>query len=454
MVGIGHDQVTHRKGTTVKKKVAVVSVAGAEEAARLADLPLEATVALAEVAGAIKDGLLAFASATGLVVIDQMMRAELTEAIGEKHAKIAASERAGNWHGTTKGSVVLGGRTVTTERPRGRTSAGGEIELDTWKAFSSADQLNSLVVERMLAGVATRRHIDVAEPVGKELEARSRSTSKSAVSRRFVTATTKAMGELLARDLSGLDVAVLMIDGLDVAGSCVVVALVITTDGTKVPVGLWLGDTENKTVVTALLADLVARGLSTESGVLCVIDGAKALAAGIKKVFGEAAQVQRCVLHKRRNVEGHLPKELAEVTDKRLALIFAQPDAAKGLAAAKSLAKELEADHPDAAASLREGLDDMFTVRRLGVGGTLAKTLTTTNCIESMISIAKRTTGRVTKWKDGSMKKRWIAAGMLEAERSFRRVRGHKDMAELVEALRRQVTPAVVTPEEYDQPAA
>jgi putative transposase len=239
-----------------------------------------------------------------------------------------------------------------------------------------------------------------------------------------------------------------------VAGSCVVVCLVITADGTKVPVGLWLGDTENKTVVTALLADLVARGLSTESGVLCVIDGAKALAAGIKKVFGDAAQVQRCVLHKRRNVEGHLPKELAEVTDKRLALIFAGPNAAKGLAAAKSLAKELEANHPDAAASLREGLDDMFTVRRLGVGATLASTLTTTNCIESMISIAKRTTGRVTKWKDGSMKKRWIAAGMLEAERSFRRVRGHKDMAKLVEALRREVTPAVVTPEEYDQAAA
>jgi putative transposase len=442
----------------MKKKVAVVSVADAEEAARLADLPLEATVALAEVAGAIKDGLLAFASATGLVVMHQMMAAELTEAIGEKHAKIGAPGRVGNWHGNAKGSVVLGGRQVKTERPRGRTTNGTEIELDTWKAFNSADLLNSLVVERMLAGVATRRHIDVAEPVGKELESRSKSMSKSAVSRRFVAATTKAMSELMARDLSGLDVAVLMIDGLDVAGSCVVVSLVITTDGTKVPVGLWLGDTENKTVVTALLADLVSRGLDTESGVLCVIDGAKALAAGIKKVFGDAAAVQRCVLHKRRNVEGHLPKELSGAIDKRLALIFAQPNAAKGLAAAKSLAKELEADHPDAAASLREGLDDMFTVRRLGVGGTLAETLTSTNCIESMISIAKRTTGRVTKWKDGSMKKRWIAAGMLEAERSFRRVRGYKGMPKLVDALHREVasnvTPAVDTPEEYDQAAA
>jgi len=436
------------------KKVAVVSVAEAEEAARLADLPLEATVALAEVAGAIKDGLLAFASAAGLVVIQQMMEAELTEAIGEKHARIPVAERGGNWHGTAKGSVVLGGRRVTTVRPRGRTTTGAEIELDTWKVFSSADLLNSLIVERMLAGVATRRHVDVAEPVGKDLDGRSKSTSKSAVSRRFVAATTKAMGELMARDLSGLDVAVLMIDGLDVAGSCVVVALVITSDGTKIPVGLWLGDTENKTVVTALLADLVARGLNVESGVLCVIDGAKALAAGIRKVFGEAAKIQRCVLHKRRNVEGHLPKELAGTIDKRLGIIFSQPDATKGLAAAKALAKELDADHPDAAASLREGLEDMFTVRRLGVGGALAKTLTNTNCIESMISIAKRTTGRVTKWKDGSMKKRWIAAGMLEAERSFRRVRGNKDMPKFINALRREVMPVTATPEEYDQKAA
>jgi transposase-like protein len=245
------------------------------------------------------------------MVMHQMMQAELTQVIGQKHAKIGAAERSGNWHGTAKGSVVLGGRQVTAERPRGRATSGGEIELDTWKAFSSADLLNSLVVERMLAGVATRRHIDVAEPVGKELESRSRCMSKSAVSRRFVTATTKAMSELMARDLSGLDLAVLMIDGLDVAGSCVIVSLVITTDRTKVPVWLWLGDTENKTVVTALLADLFSRGLDTHSGVLYVIDGAKALAAGIKKVFGDAAAVQRCVLHKRRNVEGHLPKDLS-----------------------------------------------------------------------------------------------------------------------------------------------
>jgi len=438
----------------MKKKVAVVKVTEAEAAARVADLTGEATVELANVAGVVKDGLLAFASATGLLVMRQMMDAELTRRIGVKNARIPAPTRVGNWHGTTRGPVVLGGRVVTTERPRGRTVEGGEIELDTWDAFSSADQLDSLIVERMLAGVATRRHVDVADPVGRDLEKRARATSKSAISRHFIKATETALAELMARSLTDLDVAVLMIDGLDVAGQCCVVALVITKDGTKVPVGLWLGDTENKTVTTALLADLVARGLDTERGILCVLDGGKALAAGVKKVFGAEAKIQRCVIHKRRNVAGHLPKELAATVDKRLALIFAQPDGAKGLDAAKSLAKELEADHPDAAGSLREGLDDMFTVRRLGVTGPLAKTLTNTNCIESMISIARRTTGRVTKWKDGSMKKRWVAAGMLEAERSFRRVRGHADMAKLVEALQRATTEVAVTPTEYDQAAA
>lgn len=191
----------------------------------------------------------------------------------------------------TKGSVVLGGCQVQAGRPRGRTVDGAEISLDTWKAFSLADLLNSFIVERMLAGVATRRHRDVAEPVGDDLEKRSKGLSKSAISRRFVKATETAMAELMARSLSDLDVAVLMIDGLTVAGSCVVVALVITTTGTKVPVGLWLGDTENTTVVTGLLADISARGLSADNGILCVLDGAKALAAGVKKVFGDQALV-------------------------------------------------------------------------------------------------------------------------------------------------------------------
>lgn len=431
------------------KKIPVVSVAEPAAAARLASLALEATVAVADVAGAIKDGLLAFASATGLLVMHQMLAAELTERIGPKHARIR--ERAGNWHGTTTGSIVLGGRKVAAVRPRARTRDGSEIALDTWAAFSSEDLLTQLVMERMLAGVATRRHADVAEPLGDELEARSSATSRSAVSRRFVRATKRALDELMARDLSGLDVTVLMIDGIEVAGQCCVAALVITTDGRKVPVGLWLGDTENTTVVTDLLADLTARGLSAERGLLVVIDGAKALAAGVGKVFGEHALIQRCTLHKRRNVAGYLPRELAGRIDRRLAGAFSQADPAAGLARAKAIATELEGDHPDAAASLREGLTDMFTVRRLGVDGRLARSLTTTNAIESMISVARTTMGRVKRWRDGRMKKRWVAAGVLEAERSFRRVKGLREMPVLVAALRQATG---VKPTTYDEEAA
>jgi len=418
----------------VGKRIPVITVAEPAAAARLAELPAEATVALADVAGTIRDGLLAFAGAAGLLVMHQLMEAELTARIGPKHARIP--ERAGNRHGTTSGSVVLGGRRVRAERPRGRTAAGSEIALDAWAAFSSDDLLDQVVTERMLAGVATRRHADVAEPLGAALEARARSTSRSAVSRRFRRATERALAELMARDLAELNTAVLMVDGIVLAGQCCVAALVITADGRKLPVGLWLGDTENGTLVTDLLADLQARGLTAERGLLVVIDGAKALASGVRRVFGEYPLVQRCTLHKRRNLERYLPAELAGRVDRRLARAFNAPDPAAGLARAKALAGELEADHPDAAASLREGLDQMFTVRRLGLDERLARSLVTTNSIESMISVARRTLGNVTRWRDGSMKKRWLAAAMLEAERSFRRVKGCRQMPTLVAALR------------------
>lgn len=435
----------------MKKKLPVVNVAEVETA-NLAGLSLEATVALADLAGAVKEGLLGMCADIGLMVMAQMLEAEMTARVGPKHAKIPG--RQANWHGTATGPVVLGGREVTVSRPRGRTTDEKEVELETWAAFSSKDLLDRLTVERMLAGVATRRHVDVAEPLGSQVEAAAKATGRSSVSRRFKRATEAALAELMARDLSGLDVAVIMIDGLDVAGQCVVVALVICADGTKVPIGLWLGDTENKTVVTALLADLTARGLSVEGGLLAVLDGAKALAAGVKKVFGDSTPIQRCTLHKRRNVKGYLPKELGSKIDWRLARAFADADPVKGLNAARRIAGELKADHPDAAASLLEGLEEMFTVRRLGVSGRLAATLTNTNCIESMISVARTTMGNVKSWKNGSMKKRWVAAGMLEAERNFRRVRGCKDMPTLVAALRRQTTNETVTPDNYDQAAA
>lgn len=197
----------------------------------------------------------------------------------------------------------------------------------------------------------------------------------------------------------------------------IIVALVITADRTKVPVGMMLGDTENTVVVKDLLADLVARGLRYEHGILVVLEGSKAIRSTVARVFGDRSLV-------RRNVAGYLPADQRDAVDKRLAIAFAQPDPAKGIKACRDLAAQLDRDHPDAAGSLRKGLEDMFTVARLCVPKRLRVSLTSTNCIESMISIARDTTGRVRHWKTGTMKKRWIAASVLEAERSFRRIKG------------------------------
>jgi len=432
------------------KKVPVVKIATPDAGAELAGLPLEATVAMADVAAAMREGLLAFSTAAGLVVLQQMLTEELASILGPKQAKVGA-ERVGNWHGTTTGQVVLGSQKVTVTRPRGRLVDGGEVELATWETFASEDLLRQVVVERMLAGVATRRHVDVTEPLGPIA---GKAVSKSAVSRRFKAATEAALAELLARDLTDVETAVLMIDGLNVADQMITVALIITADGTKVPAGLMLGDTENSVVVTDLLADLVARGLRYEHGILAVLDGSKALRRAVVKVFGERALIQRCTLHKRRNVIGYLPVDERDAIDRRLALAFAQPDPAKGLKACRALARQLDVKHPDAAASLREGLEEMFTVAGLGVTGRLRRSLTNTNCIESMISITRTTTGRVKNWQDGTMKKRWIAAGMLEPERSFRRLKGHADMPSLVAAIGRTTAPAAdVTPINYAQTA-
>lgn len=408
-----------------------------EEAARLAGLTVEASLPLAELEGAIREGFMAFSCATGMLVISEMMEAERTRLVGPKgkHDPARVAER----NGAAPGSVVLGGRKVAVRRPRAvRTDGGGEIALDTYSVFSATDLLTQVALERMLAGVATRRHVLVSEPVGEALEAQAASVSSSAVSRRFKAATEAKLAELMARDLTGLDVAAMMIDGIIFANCCVVVALAITSDGTKIPVGLWEGDSENTTVVTDLLADLVGRGLNCEAGVLFVLDGSKALAAGVKRVFGDRALIQRCV-HTRRNLDDYLPDGYAGVIDARLAKAFNDADPARGLRVAKGIAAQLDEHYPSAAASLREGLEDMFTVRRLGASDLLARSLSCTNAVESMISVVGRLGGRVTNWRDPKMVRRWVGVGMLEAERSFRRIKGCKDMPALTVAIRSEV---------------
>jgi len=416
-------------------KVSSLRVVAKDGVAELPDLPGVVRLALAEAAASAREGLLAMSVATGLRVMAAMMDAEITDLAGPRGAH-DPDRRVGR-HGSTRSSVTLGARRVPVDRPRARGTDGQEVTLSTFAAFTGDDPLGEAVMNRMLAGLAARRFTAGSEPVGRQVEAEASSTSRSAVSRRFVKATETALGELLTRDLSGLPVAAMMIDGMHIGEHLMVVALAITADGTKVPVGLYEGDTENTTVVTGLLSDLVARGLDAAGGLLFVLDGAKALAKGVRKVFGDRALVRRCTVHKRRNVADHLPERERELIDAKLIRALAHPDPDLGHRAARELAAGLDRTHPSAANSIREGLQEMFTVRRLGLSEALERTLTTTNPIESMISITRTTQRNVTRWKDAAMARRWTAAGMLVAEARFRRIKGHKDMPLLLAALAR-----------------
>ena len=269
------------------------------------DLSPRVQEALGELVGAAKDGLLALSVGVGLGVLTELMEEELEQVVGPKGKHDPG--RTAVRHGHDAGEVTLGGRRVAVKRPRARTADDEtEVALATYAHFADRDPLTRVVCEQMLAGVSTRRFRRTREPVGEQVEAEARSTSKSSVSREFVARTRENLEALMVRRLDDVRLAVMMIDGIDLKGRTNVVALGITTEGVKIPLGLWEGSTENATVATALLSDLVDRGLDPEQGILFAIDGAKALRKAIRTVFGEKAPVQRCVRHKERNVLEHL----------------------------------------------------------------------------------------------------------------------------------------------------
>ena len=417
-------------------------------------LPPSVQEALGELVNAAKDGLLALSVGVGLGVLAEMMESEVDAVVGPKHAKIP--DRAAVRHGRQPGEVTLGGRRVAVERPRVRSADGeSEVSLGTYGHFADRDPLTRVVLEQMLAGVSTRRFARTREPVGQEVVDAERSTSKSAVSREFVGRTTEHLRALMSRALGDIRLAALMLDGIELKGRCCVVALGITTDGVKVPLGLWDGSTENKTVTAHLLADLVARGLDVEQGVLVVLDGSKALRAAVDEVFGPVP-VQRCVRHKERNVLDHLPERDRPAIKTRMRRAWATDDHELALDGLQRLADELNRSHPGAAASLREGLEETLTLTRLGIKGQLKLRLQSTNPIESMIEIVRRTSRNVKRWQSGDMCLRWTAAGMLEAEQQFRKIVGYADLAKLALAVerdlasRRPSTPIPPTSKEAD----
>jgi putative transposase len=396
-------------------------------------LPETVSVAMAEVAADMREGLLALAVGTGLQVMQQLMEADVTAVCGPKgkHNPIREAVR----HGTEAGSVTLGGRRVSVRRPRMRTADGAaEVPVPAYELFSSTEVLGRMAMAKMLAGLSTRRYPAGLEPVGERAEGATTSTSKSAISRRFVAATETALAGLLAAPLDELDLVALMIDGVHFGDHLCVVALGIGIDGTKHPLALVEGCTENTTTVTELLVRLRERGLDTTRPIFVGIDGAKALRAAVVRVFDHPV-VGRCQLHKIRNVVDKLPDHLASTVAKRMRRAYHADSALAAEAQLEALARELDRTHPGAAASLREGLAETLTVLRLGVPPTLARTLRSTNSIESMISIARTHSANVKNWQNGQMALRWCAAGMVEAGKQFRRVNGHLHLPALRRAL-------------------
>ncbi len=411
-------------------------------------LPESVTIALADLAETAQEGLLALAVGTGLQVMQVLMEDEVSSVVGPKGRWNA--DRVAVRHGSDDGEVTLGGRRVPIRRPRMRSVEGtGEVAVSAYELFSSTELLGRMAMERMLAKLSTRRYRVGLEPVGQAVEAAARSTSKSAVSRRFVAATETALAGLVAADLSGLDLVAFMVDGVHFAGHCCIVALGIGLDGTKVPLGLAEGSTENATVVTDLIVDLRERGLDVTRPVLAVIDGSKALRRAIVDVFDHPL-IQRCQLHKIRNVEDKLPDKLAATVAKKMRAAYRNPDPLAAEADLEALADGLAKAHPGAAGSLREGLAETLTIGRLGVPPTLARTLRSTNAIESMIEICRDHSDNVKRWRDGQMVLRWCAAGMLEAGKQFRRVNGFLHLPALRAALEAHFN-KTVTPNTYDQ---
>ncbi len=343
-------------------------------------------------------------------------------------------QRTHHHWGTAATELTFGGRRVQVRRPRVRRRAGGEATLPSVATFRARDPLTARMMQQLLAGVSMRHYEGSLEarPSGRP----TRGSSKSAVSRTVVRRTRQRLQEYLARRLDGLEMVALFMDGVVVAQQTVIVVLGITRDGGKIPLGLRLGSTENAVVCTELLQDLLARGLTLEGRVLWVIDGGKGLRKALGNVFGDAAVIQRCQLHKARNVDALVPKARQAYVRTSLRRAYRAPRAAAARRQLTALATWLERNgHADAAASVREGREETLTVLKLGLPPTLRRFFATTNCIENLIGTLRHVTRNIKRWRDGDMRRRWIGLGLLRAAERFRRIKRHGELGVLVTAL-------------------
>lgn len=383
----------------------------------------------------IQDGLNSLACQLGLMAAQELLQAEVADLCGPMHQRLPG-RCASRW-GSQGGAVVLGGRKVPIQKPRARLVGGGEVALEMYQRLQSPEAMPENAMRRMVRGVSCREYEGCLEPMVKGF-----GIKRSSVSRGFVKASAQRMKNLAERRFDGQEFVAVFIDGVPYGGEMLVVALGVLAGanaGKKVILGLRQGATENAEVCTDLLTDLRDRGLDFEDPMLFVLDGAKALTAAVKRLCGSKVQIQRCQQHKIRNVLSYLAEKYHDDIRGRMADAYACKDWHKGEEGLNNLVTWLMRINKDAAASLREGLAETLTVARLGLPPMLAKSLVTTNPIESAFSVAAKVTQRVKRWRGGDMRQRWATAGLLRAESAFKRLKGYREIPVLQAALRQAV---------------
>ncbi len=391
-------------------------------------LPLVAGIA------ATKQGLLEWVHDFGLRALDELMRDDAAKIVGEKGKHRA--DRTHHYWGRTQSELTFGGRRISVEKPRVPSKDGREAALPALEEFRDRDPLSERVMNQLLLGVSTRGYEASLEPRPSRVNARG--SSKSSASRAFVAKTRQRLSASLDRRLDELNLIALLIDGIEVARQTVVVALGITSDGTKVPLGLAQGSTENAALCTSLLQGLLSRGLRVDDKLLCIIDGGKGIRKALGDVFGDRAVIQRCQVHKQRNLREHLPEERHAYVLSTMREAYRAATADTARKKLRVLVSWLESNgHEDAAGSLREGLEETLTVVKLDLPLALRRSLATTNSIENLVGSIRRVSRNVKRWRGADMIRRWASVGLFQAAKRFRRIKGYREMPKLVSALRK-----------------
>lgn len=386
---------------------------------------------------AVKGRFSSFCTAVGIQALMTLMDQDVEAMAGPKGKH--DPNRTAYRHGYQNTTVPMGNQRLGIKRPRARSiETDTDLPIPSYEAFANDDELLEAALNRMLYGMSSRdyRHgiedySDIAETSG---------TSKSAISQRFIKASAKEAQKVLGRRFDQETIPVLMIDGIALGDYTAIVAMGVTSDGHKIIMGVRIGSTENAQVCRDLLTDLVSRGLKYEQGLLAVIDGSKALRKALKDVFGQQVLVQRCQVHKMRNVMDYLPKHKRDWVKRKLKKAWTSETAEEAIRQLRSLATGLQTQYPDAAASLREGLEETVTILKLSIPGLLQRSLRSTNTIESAFSMVSKNIRNVKNWKNGTMVQRWVCAALLDAENRANRIAGYRSMGILISEIQRLTT--------------